>query len=119
MVGRGEKSIHDPCSSLFWEVRPAGMIDYPKEANLRGNCWVHALRVREKALIPWQEEMVHYIEEQNKPASVWQGWMSHSPGGRQVCPDQTKAVKGQDGKTLATADAIKRLLPCPVWGDQK
>ena len=38
----------------------------------------------------------------------------HSPGGRQVRPDQTKAVKGQDSKTLATAGAIKRLLPCPV-----
>ena len=40
--------------------------------------------------------------------------MSHSPGGRQVHPDQTKAVKGQNGKTLATAGAIKRLLLCPV-----
>ena len=33
--------------------------------------------------------------------------------GRQVRPDQTKAVKGQDGKTLATVGAIKRPLPCP------
>ena len=33
--------------------------------------------------------------------------------GRQVHPDQTKAVKGQDCKTLATAGAIKRPLPCP------
>ena len=41
--------------------------------------------------------------------------------GRQVHPDQTKAVKGQDRKTLATAGAIKRPLPCPVkkWGDRK
>ena len=38
----------------------------------------------------------------------------HKLGGRQVLPDQTKAVKGQNGKTLATASAIKRLLPCPV-----
>ena len=29
-------------------------------------------------------------------------------------PDQTKAVKGQDRKTLATIGAIKRPLPCPV-----
>ena len=42
--------------------------------------------------------------------------MSHSPGGRLVRPDQTKAVKGQDGKTLATAGAMKRPLPCPVEG---
>ena len=34
--------------------------------------------------------------------------------GRQVHPDQTKAVKGQDRKTLATAGAIKRPLPCPI-----
>ena len=33
--------------------------------------------------------------------------------GRQVHPDQTKAVKGQDCKTLATAGAIKRPLSCP------
>ena len=34
--------------------------------------------------------------------------------GRQVHPDQTKSVKGQDRKTLATAGAIKRPLLCPV-----
>ena len=39
--------------------------------------------------------------------------------GRQVHPDQTKAVKGQDCKTLATAGAIKRPLPCPGRRDRK
>ena len=39
--------------------------------------------------------------------------------GRQVHSDQTKAVKGQDRKTLATAGAIKRPLPCPVKGNKK
>ena len=39
--------------------------------------------------------------------------MSHSPGGRQVRPDQTKAVKGQNGKRLVTAGTIKGPLPCP------
>ena len=34
--------------------------------------------------------------------------------GRRVHPDQTKAIKGQDRKILATAGAIKRPLPCPV-----
>ena len=34
--------------------------------------------------------------------------------GRQVHPDQTKAVKGQDCKTLVTAGAIKRPLPSLV-----
>ena len=36
--------------------------------------------------------------------------------GRQVHPDQTKAVKGQDCKTLATVGAIKRPLLCPGEG---
>ena len=58
--------------------------------------------------------MLRYTEEQNKPASVWRGWMSHNPGGRQVHPDQTKEVEGQDGKTLAMVGAIKRPLLCPV-----
>ena len=35
---------------------------------------------------------------------------------RQVHPNQTKAVKGQNRKTLVTAGAIKRPLPCPVEG---
>ena len=39
--------------------------------------------------------------------------------GRQVHPDQTKAVKGQDRKTLVTTGAIKRPLPCPVDGVEK
>ena len=39
--------------------------------------------------------------------------------GRQVHPDQTKAVKGQDRKTLVTAGAIKRSLPFPVEGIEK
>ena len=38
---------------------------------------------------------------------------------RQVHPDQTKAVKGQDSKILVTAGTIKRPLPCPVKGIKK
>ena len=37
----------------------------------------------------------------------------------QAYPDQTKAVKGQDGKILVTAGTIKRPLPCPVEGIEK
>ena len=33
--------------------------------------------------------------------------------GQQVHPNQTKAVKGQGCKILATTGAIKRPLPCP------
>ena len=38
---------------------------------------------------------------------------------RQVHPDQTKAVKGQNSKTLVTAGTIKRPLSCPVKGIEK
>ena len=38
---------------------------------------------------------------------------------RQVHPDQTKAVKGQNSKTLVTAGTIKRPLLCPVKRDRK
>ena len=32
----------------------------------------------------------------------------------QARPDQTKAVKGQNSKTLVTAGTIKRPLPCHI-----
>ena len=57
--------------------------------------------------------------ETNLPLSGKGEWHTDEPfGGRQVRPDQTKAVKGQNDKTLATAGAIKRLLPCPVRGSK-
>ena len=37
----------------------------------------------------------------------------------QVHPDQTKAVKGQNSKTLVTAGTIKRPLPCTLKGIEK
>ena len=37
----------------------------------------------------------------------------------QAYPDQTKAVKGQNNKTLVTVGTIKRPLPCPVKGIEK
>ena len=46
VVGRGEKIYFVvPAQALLGEVRPAGMTDHSKEASLRGNRWVHALRV--------------------------------------------------------------------------
>ena len=45
--------------------------------------------------------------------------MSHRLGGRQIRPDQTKAVKGQNGKRLVMADTIKGPLPCPEKGTEK
>ena len=44
-------------------------------------------------------------------AGVLYDWQAH--------PDQTKAVKGQNSKTLVTAGTIKRPLPCPVKGSKK
>ena len=57
--------------------------------------------------------MLFRSEGQNESASVWQGFCV-TQYGRQVHPDQTKAVKGQDSKTLVTVGTIKRPLPCPV-----
>ena len=45
--------------------------------------------------------------------------MLHRLGGRQVRSDQTKAVKGQIGKTLVTTGTIKRPLSCPEKGTEK
>ena len=44
-------------------------------------------------------------------AGVLYDWQAH--------PDQTKAVKGQNSKTLVTAGTIKRPLSCPVEGIEK
>ena len=50
----------------------------------------------------------------------WTKWIHLSLAGVlydwQAYPDQTKAVKGQNSKTLVTAGTIKRPLPCPVLG---
>ena len=54
-------------------------------------------------------------ERQNGSASVWQGFLYDW----QVHPDQTKAVKGQNSKTLVTTGTIKRPLPCPVKGIER
>ena len=38
---------------------------------------------------------------------------------RQVHPDQTKTVKGQNSKILVTAGTINGPLPCPVQSIEK
>ena len=74
---------------------------------------VHALRVERESIYTVVGKK-RYGRAELKPTSVWQGRVAHTFGGRQVRPDQTEAVKGQNGKTLVTAGTIKRLLPCPV-----
>ena len=103
VVGRGEK-IYSwlLLKSLLggtscWDDRP------PKRGNLRGNRWVHALRVRREG-----------INRGTKRVRLCLARVCVAQCGRQVHPDQTKAVKGQDRKILVTAGAIKRPLLCPV-----
>ena len=58
---------------------------------------------------PWRTEWTKWIRL--CLAGVLYDWQAY--------PDQTKAVKGQDRKTLVTTGAIKRPLPCPVDGVEK
>ena len=120
VVGRGEKIYSRPLlKSLLggtscWDDRP------PKRGNLRGNRWVHALRVeREGIYVVVGKNATTYREI--KQVRLCLARMGVAQCGRQVHPDQTKAVKGQDRKTLATAGAIKRALavPCKNGGMEK
>ena len=58
---------------------------------------------------PWRTEWTKWIRL--SLAGVLYDWQAY--------PDQTKAVKEQNSKTLVTAGTIKRPLPCPVWGIEK
>ena len=118
VVGRGEKIysrlLPKPLlgGMSCWDDRPS------KRGNLRGNRWVHALRV--------EREGINVMAGRNattyrgiKQVRLCLARVGVAQCGRQVHPDQTKAVKEQDRKTLAMAGAIKRLLPCPVGRGSK
>ena len=113
VVGRGEKIysrlLPKPLlgGTSCWDDR------LPKRGNLRGNRWVHALRVERKGIniMAGRKATTHRGIKQIRLCLARVGV---AQCGRRVHPDQTKAVKGQDRKTLATAGAIKRPLPCPV-----
>ena len=118
VVGREEKIYSQLLlkpllgGTSYWDDRP------PKRGNLRGNRWVHALRV--------EREGINVVAGRNattyrgtKQARLCLARVGVAQCGRQVHPDQTKAVKGQDSKTLVTAGTIKRPLPCPVEGVEK
>ena len=115
VVGRGEKIYSRPLlKSLLggtscWDDRP------PKRGNLRGNRWVHALRVEREGIdiVAGRKATTHRGIKQVRLCLARVGV---AQCGRQVHPGQTKVVKGQNRKTLATAGAIKRPLPCPVVG---
>ena len=117
MVGRGEKIYSRLLLKSFlggtscWDDKP------PKRGNLKGNRWVHALRVgREGINIVAGKATTH---RGTKQVRLCLARVCVAQCGRQVHPDLTKAVKGQDRKTLVTAGAIKRPLPCPVEGVEK
>ena len=115
VVGRGEKIyswlLPKPLlgGTSCWDDRP------PKRGNLRGNRWVHALRVEREGIniMAGRKATTHRGIKQVRLCLVRVGV---AQCGRQVHPGQTKVVKGQNHKTLATAGAIKRPLPCPVVG---
>ena len=114
VVGRGEKIysrlLPKPLlgGTSCWDDRP------PKRGNLRGNRWVHALRVGREGI-----NTVAGRKATAKQVRLCLARVGVAQCGRQVHPDQTKVVKGQDRKTLATAGAIKRPLLCPVEGSKK
>ena len=113
VVGKGEKTysrlLPKPLlgGTSCWDDRP------PKRGNFRGNRWVHALRVEREMIniVVGRKATAHRGTKQVRLCLARVGVVQC---GRQVHPYQTKAVKGQDRKTLATAGAIKRPLPCPV-----
>ena len=113
VVGRGEKIyswlLPKPLlgGTSCWDDRP------PKIGNLRGNRWMHDLRV-EREGINIAAERKATTHRGIKQVRLCLAGVGVAQYGRQVHPDQTKAVKGQDRKTLATAGAIKRPLPCPI-----
>ena len=118
MGGRGEKIysrlLPKPLlgGTSCWVNRP------PKRGNLRGNRWVHALRVEREGIniVAGRKATTHRGIKQVRLCLARVGVAQCD---RQVHPDQTKAVKGQNRKTLATAGAIKRPLSCPVEGIEK
>ena len=73
---------------------------------------MHALRVRREEInIVAGKAMTH---RGTKRVRLCLAGVCVAQYGRQVHQDQTKAVKGQDSKTLVTAGTIKRPLPCLV-----
>ena len=83
-------------SKHFWEVRPAGMIDRPKEARLDGKRWEHAME-REREHLRHGRRKCHggLRNNTNLPLSGEGKWYTDELlGGRQVRPVQTKAIKG-------------------------
>ena len=62
--GEGKRPILWLLPKPFWEVRPAGMTNHPKEARLRGEpLGVYLEGKREKAFMPWQVRVLRWTDE--------------------------------------------------------
>ena len=114
MVGRGEKIY----SRLLLKPLLGGTSCWDDRPPKRGNRWVHALRVGREGIniVAGRKATTH---RGTKQVRLCLAKVCVAQCGRQVHPDQTKAVKGQDRKTLVTAGTIKRPLSCPVEGVEK
>ena len=105
-------------SKPFWEVRPAGMTDCPKEARLGGERWVHAIG-REREHLRRGRRKCHGGLRNNKKTclclakgSSTQMVVSKYAQTRQR-PLEGKVVKINHGRTY------KRILAMPCIGDRK
>ena len=82
VVGRGEKIysrlLPKPLlgGTSCWDDRP------PKRGNLRGNRWVHALRIEREGIniVVGRKATTHRGTKQVR--LCWQGWVSHSVVGK-------------------------------------
>jgi len=79
---------------------------------------VHALSVRREEINIVAGKAAARRDKMSPRCTEWTKWIRLCLAGVlydwQAYPDQTKAVKGQNSKTLVTAGTIKRPLPCPV-----
>ena len=79
---------------------------------------MHALSVRREEINIAAGKAAARRDKMSPRRTEWTKWIRLCLAGVlydwQACLDQTKAVKGQNSKTLVTAGTIKRPLPCPV-----
>ena len=79
---------------------------------------MHALSVRREEINIVAGKAAAQKDKMSLRRTEWTKWirlcLAEVLYNWQAYPDQTKAVKGQNSKTLVTAGTIKRPLPCPV-----
>ena len=85
---------------------------------------MHALSVRREEInIVAGKAAASRRTKMSPRCTEWTKWIRLSLAGVlydwQAYPDQTKAVKEQNSKTLVTTCTIKRPLPCPVLRIEK